>query len=204
MRSKDEKLPKISFTTNGINQVTSITVDARNNPGFENLPSRLRTMLSGRPTDINTFVQGVTGPANEAMARSQAAMARLSYSSHLGNAVNKDTIFSHLKLLHAFQALKEEVGYSNGLWNIWDAQATQLPHADEAAKTRALSRLREKRWAVFVARAVDRYETWWRTLPSSMLQEQDMASPDSPKYMTYALHGQGMVWTAEMLPPLGK
>lgn len=181
-----------------------MTVDARNSPGFENLPPELRAMLSGQQTDMQTFVQRLTAPANEAMARSQQAMSRLAYAGDLGNAVDLDTIFSHLKLLHAVQMLKEDIGYSNGLWNIWDAEALAMPKADEASKALALSRLREKRWAIFVARAVDRYEAWWRTLPSDMLQQRDMASPDSPKFMAYMLGDQGMTWTADMLPPLGK
>ncbi|KXH47813.1 hypothetical protein CSAL01_03306 [Colletotrichum salicis] len=47
-----------------------------------------------------------------------------------------------------------------------------------------LIRLREKRWAVYLGRAVDRYAAWWRSFGSDMLLESDMlivgSNPDRP------------------------
>ncbi|KAI1025293.1 hypothetical protein LB505_009619 [Fusarium chuoi] len=50
-------------------------------------------------------------------------------------------------------------------------------------KKKSLSKVREKRWALFVARAVDRYEAWWDSLPRelSRLTEGIMTDKNSPR-----------------------
>ncbi|GJN75779.1 hypothetical protein PLICBS_009885 [Purpureocillium lilacinum] len=131
-----------------------------------------------------------------------------------------DTCLAHLKLLHAIQSMKEDVGYTDGLWGIWDSRAenpledlfgTQgpAPGADEPVPTgedrvkAALSRIREKRWALFVARAVDRYESWWRSLPKGyMLTEQDMEQEGNTRYSRFPSTGALIDWKEHMLPPL--
>lgn len=140
-----------------------------------------------------------------------------------------DTCLAHLKLLFAIQAMKEEVGYTDGLWNIWDTRADtdeSLASLDEIAplgaperpggdaqqqaldkKLAILSKLREKRWAIFLARAVDRYEAWWTSmqLPGAALTEADMLSPASSKYAYFVhLNEDLLAWNATNLPPLGK
>lgn len=134
--------------------------------------------------------------------------------------LTEDNCLTHLKLLYAIQGMKEDVGYSNGLWNIWDSradedqesllQAGHLPpgtdlnqlSADDKKKI-ILSKIREKRWAIFVARAVDRYEIWWRTHPIDMLTEGETVSSGSRKFSAFPQVGQGMPWRETMLPPLG-
>lgn len=129
----------------------------------------------------------------------------------LSNAVSDptvDTCLAHLKLLFAIQSMKEEVGYTDGLWGLWDSLAGPLNHlehtyadkkqtpsdskkpldknlledADNAAKKTLenLSKIREKRWALFLARATQRYEAWWKSLPGSQpLTEKDMEEDTS-------------------------
>lgn len=138
-----------------------------------------------------------------------------------------DTCLAHLKLLFAVQVMKEEVGYTDGLWNIWDTRAddqatvsdlTDLdvasssasgPAGDEGSnkKLAVLSKLREKRWAVFLARAVDRYEAWWTSMqrPNAGLTEADMHTPGSEKYDGFVSAGDDLLtWDASNLPPLGE
>lgn len=129
-----------------------------------------------------------------------------------------DTTLVHLKLLHALQEMKEDVGYTDGLWGIWDSRADNLaeelspsaaPDADwpkltdEEKRRMAISRIREKRWAVFVARAVDRYESWWHGLSGPMLSEADMESSGDPRYGGFTAGEDVAGWEAHMLPPLG-
>lgn len=152
-----------------------------------------------------------------------AAFADLSLSSGPSTGgPNIDTTLAHLKLLHAIDALKEDVGYTEGLFSLFDSRAkwdTEILHgaalppglkldklpANEKEKL-ALSRLREKRWAIFLARAVDRYEAWWNTMAVKkvMLTEEDMAGQDSPKYMGYPTSGTPLSWTRDFIPPLGR
>lgn len=151
-----------------------------------------------------------------------AAFASLKLSNEPEDP-DADTCLAHLKLLAAIQAMKEEVGYTDGLWGIWDTRADtgeldepvpegpdakaggkDAPSAD-AKKLATLSKLREKRWALFVARAVDRYESWWATLWSTgPLIEWDMETPSSLKHEKFVDRPQYQApWNDKILPPLG-
>lgn len=132
-----------------------------------------------------------------------------------------DTCLAHLKLLHAIQSMKEDVGYTDGLWGLWDSRAdaeadididldaaqVSLPSAkdkttpDDDQKIR-LSKIREKRWALFVARAVDRYEAWWATFSHTMLREKDMVDGSGSVYHNFVYPGTCMKWTEATIPPL--
>lgn len=61
---------------------------------------------------------------------------------------------AHLKLLHAFAKLRHTIGNCDDLYGI-----SIETHDAELAE-----RLREKRWSVFVTRAVARFEKWWENL----------------------------------------
>ncbi|KAL2157125.1 hypothetical protein VTH06DRAFT_6413 [Thermothelomyces fergusii] len=89
---------------------------------------------------------------------------------------NADVCLIHLKLLFAFQWMKEDVGFTDGLWGLWDSRAGEPDPADigqqnprnrQRRATRAdggndipaelraadkrlsiLSKIREKRWAL--------------------------------------------------------
>lgn len=137
-----------------------------------------------------------------------------------------DTCLAHLKLLHAVQSMKEDVGYTDGLWGMWDRRAESdgdidLDDVEEAAsagvaqpateKTKKtpdderkirLSKIREKRWALFVARAVDRYEAWWATFPKVVLREHDMVQDSGSVYHDFVSPNEFMNWNETMLPPL--
>lgn len=135
-----------------------------------------------------------------------------------------DKCLAHLKLLFAIQTMKEEVGYTDGLWNIWDSRAdhgaeSALAEMDSASsvapgqqevqdkKLEILSKIREKRWTIFLARAVDRYEAWWSSLQPANggLKETDMQLPTWENYGMFVNSKDDMFgWLAENLPPLGK
>jgi hypothetical protein len=115
--------------------------------------------------------------------------------------VDESTCLAHLKLLSAFHNLKEDVGYNDGLWEIYDSRARTETEGDSNTDS-VLSKLREKRWALYVARAVDRYESWWNTMESDPLTTKEMLA-GSPKYGEFACSSTVTVWSPEMLPPLG-
>ena len=133
------------------------------------------------------------------------------------------TCIAHLKLLFALETLKEDIGYSDGLWSLWNSridghELVQTPGGEEeerrmssedidiAKKDRDfLSRIREKRWALFVARAVDRYEAWWNSMvDASPVKDDDRDSDDSTAYVNFPKDQMQRFWTADILPPLGK
>ncbi|KAK7424060.1 hypothetical protein QQX98_000670 [Neonectria punicea] len=131
-----------------------------------------------------------------------------------------NTCLAHLRLLFAFENLKEDIGYTDGLWGLWDSRAEGNMEVPENAdikghvpngsypkipeeKHRLLSMIREKRWALFVARAVDRYEAWWNSLVEGpRLTEEDMAAPDSAAYLQFTAVQDLEYWKGMTLPPL--
>lgn len=122
----------------------------------------------------------------------------------VATGLHRSTCLAHLKLLAAFEALKEDVGYADGLWEIFDSRVMN-PQGDvvekDADPKQALAQLREKRWALFVARAVDRYEAWWDTMVGEPLTEDHMKDPASPNYINFVHTHSTMRWA--VLPPLG-
>lgn len=169
-----------------------------------------------------------------------AAFDNLRLSAHPGNP-QVDTCLAHLKLLFAFQWMKEDVGFTDGLWGLDDdlagpidpilkrrpekrdekgaekktgnenETADQEPSVKEKMRNKnleTLSEIREKRWALFVARAVDRYEAWWQAMVkitnARPLKESDMTT-GSAKYSEFPSNIDGtMHWDENMLPPLGE
>lgn len=128
-----------------------------------------------------------------------------------------DTCLAHLKLLFAIQTLKEDIGYTDGLWNIWDSRpdldfgytADIYPPGSEIRKLTpedkkklSLAKIREKRWALFVARAVDRYEAWWSSLPRKALVETDMSDGQQGLYHSFVSEKHQYPWSREVLLPL--
>jgi hypothetical protein len=125
---------------------------------------------------------------------------------------DNDLAMAHLKVLEAFFVLKQDIGYTDGLFDLWDSRApgTEESVAGDQGATQsrleALSKIREKRWALYVARATDRFETWWEKVltkmePGHMLTQADMWTS---YFQDFPGLGGCQRWTPEMLPPLGK
>ncbi|KAM3502296.1 hypothetical protein MY11210_009107 [Beauveria gryllotalpidicola] len=123
-------------------------------------------------------------------------------SKNYGCDVTESRCLAHLKLRHAIQAIKEDVGSTDSLWGIRDSlvsdgkgislEASKLAPQMKPAQTTSdeekkmmLSKLRGKRWAIFLARAVDRYEAWWNAQDIMMLTKADMTVLDGDKYMRF-------------------
>jgi hypothetical protein len=113
-----------------------------------------------------------------------------------------DTCLAHLKLLHTFHSLKEDIGFNDGLFGIWDAKAELSETRDET-----LSKMRDKRWALYIARAVERFEAWWLEVlcPLNNAQRLECKNMDSQflPFSAFPDNGTPMRWTGDMLPPLG-
>lgn len=120
---------------------------------------------------------------------------------------------SHLKLLHAFSALKEEVGFTDGLFGIFDSQASGEGVVKNDVQVdrmsiqqgQSLAMIREKRWALYVARATERFAVYWTKIlcktGSGRLQQMDMLQGS---FEAFPQIGKPIYWTRDMLPPLGK
>ncbi len=192
-------------------------------PTYGDSANDRRVPDASRPSDLPTA-------EDAADVNVIAAFEKLDLSAGPRNPT-VDTCLAHLKLLFAIQAMKEDVGYTDGLWDIWDIRAgtpdeeppSAAPEKNEKSvnekgangmpenekihdkKLQILSKLREKRWAVFIARAVDRYEAWWKSMPQQPLSEQEMLVPSSAAYAQFPYKAENLVaWTETSLPPLGE
>jgi len=118
---------------------------------------------------------------------------------------SNDECIAHLKFLGALAILREDVSESDGLFGIRDIEADVIGNEKE----KALARIREKRWAVYVARAVDRFETWFNSLPKSKvgsgpggsLRMSDIVQDSHFETLVNPGHKK-LVWRADSMPPL--
>ena len=112
----------------------------------------------------------------------------------------RDQCIAHLKLLECFHELRENVATQDGLFGIQDDFVPSgLSERDHAA---FLVKIREKRWAVYVARAAMRFQSWWThgiDVSNRMYRMQDTTL--LPGAMNKALPLTDM---KNKLPPIGK
>jgi hypothetical protein len=112
-----------------------------------------------------------------------------------------DQCVVHLKFLTSLANLREDVSQSEGLFGISDSLAEKLSGDD---KKEALPRIREKRWQVYVTRAVERFRLWWEIcLPAEgrMLQQRDLSSQGNFHLITDK--GRNINLGPDRAPPLG-
>ncbi|KAL8865671.1 MAG: hypothetical protein Q9174_006762, partial [Haloplaca sp. 1 TL-2023] len=115
-----------------------------------------------------------------------------------------DQCIAHLKLLEAFHQLREDVATTDGLFGIHDYFVDEL-YDDKATSTRPelLRKIREKRWAVYVTKAQQRYQKWW-------LQGKDRNSVipscigPTENYEGFPSRFERLTYSPDDLPPLGK
>ena len=122
-----------------------------------------------------------------------------------------DECIAHLKLIAAFANLREEIAEADGLFGINDSLASGF---SGQSREQLVVKIREKRWAVYVTRAVDRFQSWWETcLPSAHLgsgeggrfRMQDVLESGTLQGGTFQmtiLQAPPFSWKTSMLPPI--
>jgi len=143
------------------------------------------------------------GPSIEDM---NAGFAHLDISESAPEFPSANHCLAHLKLLNAFHALKEDVGYTDGIFGIWDS-GIEAHSVEGIERDKALSKAREKRWLLFIARAVERFEEWWvnvlcRREDGRRLEGKEMHAGNA-MFTEFMYKGTIQKWTTTMLPPLG-
>lgn len=109
---------------------------------------------------------------------------------------------AHLKLLESFHQLREDIALHDGLFGIWDSFVPSSRSEREQAEI--LLKIREKRWAIYVAKAASRFQTWWQ---ASVEPGTGMLST-TELLVDYSIHlyveeGDQLLFSKENLPPLG-
>ena len=116
-----------------------------------------------------------------------------------------DQCLAHLKILETFHQLREDVATRDCLFGIRDSFVGQCK--DEKERAERLMQIREKRWAVYVTKAAQRFEKWWTLCVQPNAQMLKMFNLiDTLKYDPPQSQGVGepIEWTADDLPPIGK
>lgn len=108
----------------------------------------------------------------------------------------------HLRLLYTFRKLRLQIGSADGLFGIWNNRLdTKFLSGDE--REQGLAKLKEKRWAIYLARAVHRYQIWWAAMGTDPLTEQHLASSYSPRYGKFYEDSRPKTWNLGTMIPLG-
>ena len=98
-------------------------------------------------------------------------------------------------LLEAIYRLKRNVAFHDGLFGVHD----EGPENE-------FGQLREKRWAVYVARAVRRFEVWWSKCDLSgggRLTLRKLAAATGASQESW-VEGNALQFDQTNIPPLGK
>ena len=174
-------------------------------------------MASKKPVDSPLVVVDAP-PSYDDCGHTDSSAARLgnTHGSELGIQGKTPTvsqIICHLKLLYAFSKLKARISSLDGLFGIFSLPDNE-PDDDfeDVSPSQALlrARIREKRWAVYVQRAAQRFERWWFALraqrDAEWLQIRTMARENSEYYLRAQspTDGSGKSFLQGMMPPLGK
>ncbi|KAK4987486.1 hypothetical protein LTR50_004618 [Elasticomyces elasticus] len=146
-----------------------------------------------------------------------AGFANLSLTAFSGTNFPKlEECIAHLKLLECFYALRQRIGSTDGLFGISDSLVTNLNKGEPPKDAAIMAKLAEKRWAVYLTRAVDRFKVWSMavTVGNTYLTCKSTGAVESSKYVMAKLNALNpsrhivknlppidvlMVWHAYML-----
>ncbi|KAK4621218.1 hypothetical protein CLAFUW4_06671 [Fulvia fulva] len=91
-----------------------------------------------------------------------AGFSNLSISHHSQEGLpESEECIAHLKVLECFYRLKQTIGSQDRLFGIQDSLVTDCVNTQDEKSAELLAKLAEKRWGIYVQRAVDRFEAWW-------------------------------------------
>ena len=117
----------------------------------------------------------------------------------------RDQVAAHLKFIHAVHTLRLSISAQDGLFNLNDRDVRDAKAAGQADELQKL--LNEKRWAVYVARAVERFTAWFNVLKGRIgTRGATMADFEVPGRLDeWVVNGtpEGVVRTVNQLPPIG-
>ena len=145
-------------------------------------------------------------PADEPLANAVRKLTFKDRSEDPATAVpSNNECIAHLKILTAFGHLREEISETPDLFDLRDGLIVHAS-SDKADQGNAgLIKIREKRWAVYVARAVDRFTNWWETVLPGRGQNASLLMNDlldSGRLAAITDTDNKMRWSTENLPPL--
>ncbi|KAJ5174875.1 uncharacterized protein N7482_000752 [Penicillium canariense] len=114
--------------------------------------------------------------------------------------VTRDQVVAHLKFLAVLADLRDLISNNDGLFGLFDSEADKYPDSLNEAR----ARIREKRWAVYTARAVDRYQKWWSTCLPMSRPHATMLDLEMQNYEDIVDCETLILWSVDNMPPLGE
>ncbi len=151
---------------------------------------------STRPSSYSVDVNATIPMKSESFSPILPGVRRL-------NGITRDECIAHLKLLECFHQLRERVSSEDGLFRI------NSHHTTESSKESTPESIREKRWAVYVARAVERFARWWdacvpRSYRGQYCGKLSCNSVDRKNHLEYVQQAHALgISKLGGLPPIG-
>ena len=168
-----------------------------------NVPTSVKNPLPTPPKDESpppAYTSHAPDTASAEPPDITAAFSNLNLNST--TQPTPDQCLAHLKVLETFHQLREDIATRDGLFGIRDSFLPAFK--DERQRAQRLMQIREKRWAVYVTKAAQRFEKWWA------LSVQPNANPltldqteDSSTYNFTRRENEDARWHADRLPPIG-
>ncbi|KAJ5669376.1 hypothetical protein N7462_010446 [Penicillium macrosclerotiorum] len=114
------------------------------------------------------------------------------------STVSRDQCVAHLKFLAVLADLRDYISNIDGLFGLFNSDADQYPDSLNEAR----ARICEKRWAVYTARAVDRYSKWWTVCLPRSQGHATLSTIAMPDYETIIDCETQILWSVDNMPPL--
>jgi uncharacterized membrane protein YgcG len=133
-----------------------------------------------------------------------AGFAHLDLDAHKVSGVPTEVeCIAHLKFLESLYRLRQKIASSDGLFGVTNEFIVGADISD-SDKAELLAKIGEKRWAIFVTRAVDRFSTWWNQIlgPLSDACTTERVQNDLGLRLSDRLGAPSISIAAETLPPL--
>ncbi|KAK2841676.1 hypothetical protein FQN49_006020 [Arthroderma sp. PD_2] len=158
------------------------------------------------PPAYTSDFNGDIPPVSPALQRPLNLDFRAYIEAKQGTTVLVDECIAHLKLLRSLADLRDHISKSDGLFGIHDNLADTFQGEEESLK--ALALIREKRWGVYVSRAVHRFEIWVRCCtptggPGSNRSCVTLSDvEENPEYRNFPKWPFKTLWNTSLMPPL--
>ncbi|RAL11268.1 uncharacterized protein BO97DRAFT_425587 [Aspergillus homomorphus CBS 101889] len=144
-------------------------------------------------------------PAYNQLDQSHLALPPLNLTRDAGppqyTTVASDQCVAHLKLLAALADLRDSVASTRGIFGIQDPDP-EIFHPESQEANEAWARVKEKRWAVYTTRAVDRYAAWWELCAPASIARPGLSNLKNPSYGKITDCDKPLEWLQDNLPPL--
>ncbi|KAL3472220.1 hypothetical protein BJX99DRAFT_235948 [Aspergillus californicus] len=114
------------------------------------------------------------------------------------STVTNSECIAHLKFLAALSDLRDTVTNTADLFDIPDPS----PREFDSSINEAWALVKEKRWAIYTAKAVDRYTAWFNKCTARNPTRPTTDMIYSPTYDTIAGRRHPLVWNYDGMPPL--